>query len=77
LFDLAEESGLDLLKYRQDLEQGSLENEVMAEFEEGQSEYAGWGIPLVIIGNRYPVVGAAPTAMYRRGIDLCLAKSTD
>jgi len=77
LFDLAEESGLDLLKYRQDLDQGSLENEVMVEFEEGQSEYAGWGIPLIIIGGRYPVAGAAPTAMYRRGIDLCLAKSAD
>jgi hypothetical protein len=64
-------------KFRQDFDQGSLEDEVMAEFGEGRNRYAGWGVPLVIIGDRYPVVGAVPIAMSRRGIDLCLAKSTD
>jgi predicted DsbA family dithiol-disulfide isomerase len=77
LFDLAKELGLDMEKFRHDFDQGSLEDKVMAEFEEGRSQYTGWGVPLVIIGDRYPVVGAAPMAMYRRGIDLCLAKSTD
>jgi len=74
LFDLAKESGLNMEKFRQDFDQGSLEDKVMAEFEEGQSQYPGWGVPLVIIGDRYPVVGAAPIEMYRRGIDLCLTK---
>jgi len=74
LFDLAEKSGLNMEKFRQDFDQSSLEDEVMAEFEEGQSQYTGWGVPLVIIGGRYPVVGAVPIEMYRRGIDLCLAR---
>jgi predicted DsbA family dithiol-disulfide isomerase len=74
LFDLAEESGLNMEKFGHDFDQGALESKVMAEFEEGQSQYCGWGVPLVIIGGRYPVVGAVPIEMYRRGIDLCLAK---
>jgi predicted DsbA family dithiol-disulfide isomerase len=77
LFDLAKESGLNMEKFRQDFDQGSLEDEVMAEFEEGRNRYAGWGVPLVIIGDRYPVVGATPIEMYRRPIELCLAKPTD
>jgi predicted DsbA family dithiol-disulfide isomerase len=76
LFDLAKESALNMEKFRQDFDQGSLEAEVMAEFEEGRSQYAGWGVPLVIIGDRYPVVGASPIEMYRRPITLCLAKSS-
>jgi len=77
LFDLAKEAGLNMEKFRQDFDQGSLEEKVMAEFEEGRSQYAGWGVPLAIIGDHYPVVGAAPIEMYRRGIDLCLVKSID
>jgi predicted DsbA family dithiol-disulfide isomerase len=77
LFDLAKKSGLNMEKFEQDFDQGSPNDEVMAEFEEGQAEYAGWGVPLAIIGGRYPVVGAVAMALYRRGIDLCLARPTD
>jgi predicted DsbA family dithiol-disulfide isomerase len=73
LISLAEKSGLDIKKFRAGFSRKSLEEEVLAEREEGQAEYEGWGIPIVVIGGRYPMSGAVPTAMYRRAIDLCLA----
>jgi predicted DsbA family dithiol-disulfide isomerase len=74
LFDLAKELGLNMEKFGHDFDRGALESKVMAEFEEGQSQYCGWGVPLVIIGGRYPVVGAVPIEMYRRPIELCLSR---
>ena len=63
-------------RFSSDFDQGSQLKEVMAEHEEGQSEYAGWGVPLVIIGDLYPIMGACPSAMYHRAIDLCLSGQT-
>lgn len=76
LVSLAEEAELDVERFSSDFDQGSQVNEVLAESEDGRDKYGGWGIPLVIIGDRYPVMGAAPIAMYRRGIDLCLASQS-
>jgi predicted DsbA family dithiol-disulfide isomerase len=73
LISLAEAAGLDVERFSSDFDQGSQEREVLAEYEDGRDKYAGWGIPLVIIGDRYPIMGAVPIAMYRRAIDLCLA----
>ena len=73
LINLAKETGLDVERFSSDFDRGWQENEVLAEYEDGRGKYAGWGIPLAIIGDRYPVVGASPIAMYRRAIDLCLA----
>lgn len=73
LISLAREAGLDVERFSSDFDQGWPEDEVLAEYEDGQEKYAGWGIPLAIIGDRYPVMGAAPIAMYRRAVDLFLA----
>ncbi len=73
LLSLAKEAGLDAAKFSSDLGQGWQEDEVLADYEDGRGKYAGWGIPLAIIGDRYPVAGAAPIAMYRRAVTLCFA----
>lgn len=74
LLELARESGLDLDRFRADFEGGALEEAVNADYEEARHQYEGWGIPLAIIGGRYPLVGAVPVEMYRRAIDLCLTR---
>ena len=73
LISLAKEVGLEVEKFVSNFDQGSSENEVWADYEYVQANYVGWGIPLTIIGERYPVMGASPIAVYRRAIDLCLA----
>ena len=77
LLSLAKNAGLDLGKFSSDFDASSQEKEILAEYEDYKDKYEGWGVPLVIVGERYPVVGAAPIAMYRRAIDLCLAAQTD
>ncbi len=72
LLSLAEETGLDVEKFSTAFDQGLQRKELFAEFEEG-TKYAGWGVPLVIIGGRYPIVGAAPVDVYRQVIDRLLA----
>ena len=73
LIGLAEKTGLDVERFSSDFSQRSLEEEVLAEYEDGRAEYEGWGIPIVVVGERYPIAGAVPIAIYRRAIDLCLA----
>ena len=74
LTSLAANVGLDVERFRADYSSGSQENVVLAEYEESRSEYEGWGVPLAIVGGRFPLVGAVPIEMYRRAIDLCLAR---
>jgi predicted DsbA family dithiol-disulfide isomerase len=73
LLALAGEAGLDVDRFRADLQDGTAEAEVLAEYEEARSQYVGWGVPLAIVGGRYPVAGAVPEAIYRRAVDLSLA----
>jgi predicted DsbA family dithiol-disulfide isomerase len=73
LISLAKKTGLDVEKFSSDFSRRLLEEEVLAEREDGRAEYEGWGIPIVVVGERYPIAGAVPTAIYRRAIDLCLA----
>jgi len=75
LSSLAKKTGLDVERFSSDFSQRLLEEEVLAEYEDGRAEYEGWGIPIVVIGGRYPIAGAVPIAIYRRAIDLCLARS--
>jgi len=77
LLGLAREAGLDEKQFIDDFNQGLLKDEVLAELEEGREKCSPWGIPFTIIGDRYPVMGASPIDMYRRGIDLCLTSQTD
>jgi len=71
LINLAEEVGLDVDRFTFDFDQGRQKEEVMAEYEEGRSKCSMWGIPFTMVGERYPVMGASPVAMYRRAVDLC------
>ena len=73
LLSLAKETGLDIERFGSDFDQGPRDNEIWAENIDIRDEYAGWGIPLVIIEDRYPFGGAVPIEMYRRGVNLCLS----
>ena len=77
LVSLATDAGLDIERFRAGLDSGAQEKEVLADYEEARSEYEGWGVPLAIFGDRYPLAGAVPVEMYRRAIDLCLASRAD
>ena len=73
LISLAKKARLDVEKFNSDFSSRSLEEEVLAEYEDGRAKYEGWGIPIVVVGRRYPIAGAVPITLYRRAIDLCLA----
>jgi len=77
LITIAEENGLDVERFASDFDQGSQENQIFTEYEDIQANYEGWGIPVAIVGGRYPVLGASPSAIYRRAIDLSLANQAD
>lgn len=73
LLELAAGAGLDLARFSPDLDATWGEAAVLADLEEARREFDGWGIPLAIVGGRFPLVGAVPVEMYRRAVDLCLA----
>ena len=73
LISLAKKTELDIVRFKSDLSSKSLEEEILAEYEAGRAEYEGWGIPIVVVGGRYPIAGSVPITIYRRSIDLCLA----
>ena len=72
LISLAKKTGLNVERFISDFSRGLLDEKVLAEYADGQTEYEGWGIPLVVIGGRYPIAGAVPIAIYKRAIDLCI-----
>ena len=76
LLSLAENAGLDVDRFCIDFDSGSQRSEIMADYEEYQSSFHGWGVPLAIFGGRYPLGGAVPIEMYRRAVDLCLASQS-
>jgi len=73
LISLAKKTGLDIERFSSDFSRRLLGKEVLAEYEDGRAEYEGWGIPIVVVGGRYPIAGAVPITIYRRAIGLCLA----
>jgi predicted DsbA family dithiol-disulfide isomerase len=76
LISLAKNAGLDIERFNSDFSSKSLEEEILAEYEDARAEYEGWGVPIIVVGGRYPIAGAVPITIYRRAIDLCLvAKS--
>ncbi len=77
LLSLAEDVGLDVERFTSDFDQGLQESKVLAEYQDAKREYEGWGVPLAIIGDRYPAGGAVPIDIYRRAVDLCLATQAD
>lgn len=77
LASIAADAGLDLERFRADLDDSApREAEVLAEYEEACSEYGGWGVPLAIFDGRIPLGGAVPIQMYHRAVDVCLASNT-
>jgi predicted DsbA family dithiol-disulfide isomerase len=74
LLSLAKKTGLDVERFSSDFSRRSLEEEILAEHKDGRAEYEGWGIPIAVVGGRYPVAGAVPIDIYRRAIDLCLVR---
>ncbi|MCH7996460.1 MAG: DsbA family protein [Chloroflexi bacterium] len=74
LVAMAKEQGLDADRFRGDLEASRQRVVVIGEHLEMLSEYgeAASGVPLVIIGGRDPIVGAAPSDLYIRIIERVL-----
>ncbi|MBI2865890.1 MAG: DsbA family protein [Chloroflexi bacterium] len=74
LAQLAQESGLDEALFWADMDSGWGQDEVIKEFREFLASYSGFGIPLAVFPNGWPVEGAAPTAYYRDVIEAILKK---
>ncbi len=72
LIELAAGAGLDLVRFSRDLDETWGEAAVLADLAEARRDFDGWGIPLAVVGGRFPLVGAVPVEMYRRAVDLCL-----
>lgn len=72
LIELAAGVGLDVARFSQNLDDTWGEAAVLADLTEAQRDFEGWGIPLVVIGEGFPLVGAVPVEIYRRAVDRCL-----
>jgi predicted DsbA family dithiol-disulfide isomerase len=75
LVALAKETGLDVERFTTELDSSSQRSGILAEYEEAVDKYPGFGIPTVVVADRYPIVGAVPLSVYRRVIDRFLGRS--
>lgn len=69
LDQVAKEAGLDAARFWADMDSGQGRSEVAGEFREFLSEYSGFGIPLAVLPDGYPLQGAVPTAYYRHCVE--------
>ena len=69
--DVAEESGLDMDRYRDALESGGLREKAVKEYMEA-TNLGITGIPSVVVNDHAVMVGAVPTEQYRYVIDSIL-----
>ncbi|UCB43402.1 MAG: DsbA family protein [Dehalococcoidales bacterium] len=76
LFSLAADAGLDMKQFSADFENDERRQEVLADVEEVRNQYEGWGVPLTVVGGRMPIEGAAPTAVYRRAVEVCFKEQS-
>jgi len=74
LIGLAAETGVDADQFTAEYDSGRQKNEVLSEHDDYEENWGGWGIPLAIIGDQYPVIGAVSPDIYRRAIDRFLYK---
>jgi predicted DsbA family dithiol-disulfide isomerase len=72
LFSLVKDAGVDMRRFRVDYEKAAVDEEILADHKFYAENFLGWGIPLALIGDRFPLAGAVPIEMYHRAIDLCL-----
>ncbi len=71
VYDVAEKSGLDMDRFRDDLESGGLRQKAVKEHLEA-TNLGITGIPSVVVNDRAVLVGAVPTEQYRHVIDSIL-----
>ena len=69
LMGVAEESGLDVDSFRDDLESGVNRRRVVEEYVEAVNRYGISGIPSVVVNEEAVMVGAVPSEHYRHVID--------
>lgn len=74
LFGLVKATGVDMKRFRADYKKAAVDEEIMADHLYYTENFLGWGIPLALVGDKFPLAGAVPIEMYRRAIDLCLGK---
>ena len=72
--DVAEESGLDMDRYRDALESGGLREKAVKEYMEA-TNLGITGIPSVVVNDKAVMVGAVPAEQYRYVIDSILETS--
>ena len=77
LLELAETADLDMTKFTADLDEGGQREKVLADFEEAKSSFGHMvtGVPFVTLEDKYPLVGAMPTEVYRHVVESVLNPS--
>lgn len=73
LISLATEAGVNVEQFTAEYDGGRQKAEVSAEHDYYMENWGPWGIPLVVISDRYPVLGAVSLDLYRRAIDRLLS----
>lgn len=71
VFEVAEKSGLDMDRFRDDVESGGLRQKAIKEHMEA-TNIGITGIPSVVVNEKAVLVGAVPTEQYRYVIDSIL-----
>jgi predicted DsbA family dithiol-disulfide isomerase len=74
LFRLVKQCGVDMKQFHADYKETAVDEEVLTDHKYYQENFLGWGIPLAVVGDKYPLAGAVPIEMYRRAIDLALGR---
>ena len=67
---IAEEEGLDVPRFKEDLLSGSQKDKVLREYLNGIEEFGVQAIPTVIFGGEQTLVGGVPREEYEKVIDL-------
>ena len=75
LIRIAEEQGLDVSRFKENLLSGSQKDKVLREHLDGIEEFRVQAIPTVIFGRKQAVVGSVPREEYEKVIELIHAPS--
>jgi predicted DsbA family dithiol-disulfide isomerase len=74
LFTLVRKAGADMKRFRADYARADVDNEILADHAFYVENFLGWGIPLALVAERFPIAGACDITIYRRAIDLALGR---
>ena len=75
LIRIAEEQGLDVSRFKENLLSGSQKDKVLREHMDGIEQFSVQAIPTVIFGRKQAVVGGVPREEYEKAIELIHAPS--